>query len=181
MPVKARRIAFAGMLLALAEAVLYLASVLPISSGYLTLVASLTIGIVILIATPRFGLVFLGAALLLGWLILPDKAVLLLFAWAGTYQYFLERWQPKLLMKCPVWLVWVIKMVLVNLVLIPLLIYMPRLFLDEEAENAGILLPVFWLLWQFLTVAFDFMYFALKKKYGPRIAALVRGGAHHGG
>ncbi len=180
MSVKPRQIAYLGLLLALAEVILLLAGAVSLSSMSLAVLAALSVGIALMIAPPGYAAAYLAAAILLGIFILPDRSVLLLFAAVGCYQIFLETAQPWLLMRCPIWLVWVIKLVLFNAVMIPFLILEKELIL---APGEPIwLLPAFGIGMNIFIVIFDSLYFSLKRKYEPRIRAFLnrRGGSRNG-
>lgn len=180
MSVKPRQIAYLGILLALTEVILALAGTISISSMSFAVFASLSVWVALMITTPAFAGAYLAAAVILGFFILPDRSVLFLFAAAGCYQIFLETAQPWLLMRCPIWLVWVIKLGLFNAVLIPFLILERSLILAPGEPSW--LLPAFGIGMNILIVIFDSLYFSLKRKYEPRIRAFLNkgGGTRNG-
>ncbi len=161
-----------GVLLALCQILLVLAGTFSYSSLSLTLLAALTVGVAILIAGPGGGAAFFAAAMILGWFLTPDRTHLWLFAAVGGYQLFLETLQPRLLMRCPIWLVWVIKLVLFNLIFLPILLLVSQLFLEE---SPALLTVSFAVLANAVIILFDSLYFRLKFKYGPRIRAWIGG------
>ena len=172
MHLKTREIAFLGMLLALCQILLVLAGTFSYSSLSLTVLSALTVGVAILISGPGGATAFFAAAMILGWFLAPDRTHLWLFAAVGAYQLFLETLQPKLLMKCPIWLVWVIKLGLFNLIFLPLLLIVPQLFIEE---SPAFMTVVFAVLANVVMVLFDSLYFRLKFRYGPRIRAWIGG------
>ncbi|MBQ7916248.1 MAG: hypothetical protein IJ315_05620 [Firmicutes bacterium] len=172
MLLNARQVAYLGVLLAVCEVCLYMSAVLEINTLALLFVAACCVGISCILTTPVKGGIFLVAAILLGYLILPNKLYLITFAGLGVYILILEGVQPRMLLKWPVWIIWGIKLAVFNVVYVPLLIFVPQILYSGEV-SFGVFLALL-LADNAVMVGFDYLYLSLESKYGAQIQALIR-------
>ena len=95
MHVKARTLAFGGLLLALSVVFMALGSIIETSTLFLLAAASFFVGIVVREFGLRAGAAFYIAAVLLGFITAPNKFYVLTFAAMGFYIWGIEaawRW-----------------------------------------------------------------------------------------
>ncbi len=133
MHVKAKTMAFGGLLLALAVVCMALGSIIETSTLFLLAAASFFVGIVIREFGLRVGAAFYIAAVLLGFITAPNKFYVLTFAAMGLYIWGIEavfRWlekHPKAGNRRTVF--WISKYVIFNVMYIPIvLIFRNMLF-----------------------------------------------------
>ena len=133
MHIKAKTMAFGGLLLALAVVCMALGSIIETSTLFLLAAASFFVGIVIREFGLRVGAAFYIAAVLLGFITAPNKFYVLTFAAMGLYIWGIEavfRWlekHPKAGNRRTVF--WISKYVIFNVMYIPIvLIFRNMLF-----------------------------------------------------
>ncbi|MBM6750156.1 hypothetical protein H6A65_01380 [Mediterraneibacter glycyrrhizinilyticus] len=133
MHVKAKTMAFGGLLLALAVVCMALGSIIETSTLFLLAAASFFVGIVIREFGLKIGAAFYIAAVLLGFITAPNKFYVLTFAAMGLYIWGIEavfRWlekHPKAGNRRTVF--WISKYVIFNVMYIPIvLIFRNMLF-----------------------------------------------------
>ena len=158
--------------MAVCEVFLYLSSVLSMNTLALLFIAACCVGIASILTTPAKGGVFFAAVVLLGYFILPNKMYLLTFSGLAGYVLVLEGLQPKLLLRFPIWAVWVVKLMVFNAVYIPVLLFAPQLIYSGEI-SFGMFLILF-LAGNAVIILFDYLYVALENKYGAQIHALTK-------
>lgn len=171
--VEPRRTAYLGMLLAVCMILLYLSEAVTINTLIFIFLAACCVGMAYTIGSAISGSTFLAAAVLLGYFLLPDKESILTFIMMGVYVLFLEVIQPKLLVRCPIWMVWGLKLGLFNLFYVPMVLLLPQLFVEGEAS--GLISAVLIALGNLVAVMCDYLYMALKRKYAGRIQAWMKG------
>ena len=134
MHVKAKKMAFGGLLLALTIVCMVLGSVIESNTLFLLAAASYFVGIIIRETGMRTGAAFYIAAVLLGFIVAPNKIYVVSFAAMGFYilaaeQAFvmLGRTEARVNRKA---LFWAIKYIIFNILYIPALIVFQQLLLD---------------------------------------------------
>ena len=133
MHIKAKTMAFGGLLLALAVVCMALGSIIETSTLFLLAAASFFVGIVIREFGLRVGAAFYIAAVLLGGITAPNKFYVLTFAAMGLYIWGIEavfRWLEKHpLIGNRRTVFWISKYVVFNVMYIPIvLIFRDMLF-----------------------------------------------------
>lgn len=126
MHVKARKMAFGGLLLALSVVFMALGSIIESSTLFLLAAASYFVGIMIRETGIKTGAAFYIAAVLLGLMVAPNKMYVVSFAIMGFYILAIEqahrmlgRTKGKANRKV---LFWILKYLLFNVLYIPVLI-----------------------------------------------------------
>ena len=133
MHVKAKRMAFGGLLLALTVICMVLGSVIETNTLFLLAAASYFVGIVVRENGLTGGVAFYLAGILLGLLVAPNKLYVASYGAMGLYILGIE-WSWRLLGRTPektnrrVWF-WVIKYVIFNIMFIPMVIFFPKLLI----------------------------------------------------
>lgn len=142
MHVKAKKVAFGGLLLALTIVCMALGSVIETNTLFLLAAASYFVGIVIREMGMRMGLAFYLAAVLLGFLLAPNKLYVISFAAMGFYILAIEfawnllgRTQEKINRRV---LLWGVKYLIFNLLYLPMLLFFQQLLFGRN-------LPLLWL------------------------------------
>ena len=126
MHVKARTLAFGGLLLALSVVFMALGSIIETSTLFLLAPASFFVGIVVREFGLRAGAAFYIAAVLLGFITAPNKFYVLTFAAMGFYIWGIEaawRWlerHPQYRNRRMIF--WISKYIIFNIVYIPIAI-----------------------------------------------------------
>ncbi len=126
MHVKARSLAFGGLLLALSVVFMALGSIIETSTLFLLAAASFFVGIVVREFGLRAGAAFYIAAVLLGFITAPNKFYVLTFAAMGFYIWGIEaawRWlerHPQYRNRRMIF--WISKYIIFNIVYIPIVI-----------------------------------------------------------
>ncbi|OUP50083.1 hypothetical protein [Lachnoclostridium sp. An181] len=146
MHVKAKTMAFGGILLALSVICMALGSVIETSTLFLLAAASYFVGIVIREFGMKAGAAFYLADVLLGFLLAPNKFYVLSFAAMGLYILFAEGiWRlagkrEKMQKKS---LIWILKYILFNVMYIPVLFAFQELLFGGRTFSGGFLALVF--------------------------------------
>ncbi|HJA80911.1 MAG TPA: hypothetical protein H9776_04010 [Candidatus Mediterraneibacter intestinipullorum] len=126
MHVKAKTLAFGGLLLALTVIFMSLGSIIETSTLFLLTAASFFVGIVVREFGLKAGAAFYLAAVLLGFIIAPNKFYVLTFTAMGLYIWGIEavwRWlekRPQFRERRRIF--WISKYVIFNLIYIPIVI-----------------------------------------------------------
>ena len=142
MHVKAKTVAFGGLLLALSVVFMALGSIIETSTLFLLAAASYFVGIVIREFGLKTGLAFYLAAVLLGFITAPNKFYVITFTAMGFYILGIEtvwKWLEKRHeMNRRHTVFWISKYVIFNIVYIPIvLIFRDVLF--SQAISGGLL------------------------------------------
>ena len=144
MHIKARTLAFGGLLLALTVVFMALGSVIETSTLFLLAAASFFVGIVVREFGLRAGAAFYIAAVLLGFITAPNKFYVLTFAAMGFYIWGIEavwRW----LERHPQYrnrrmMFWISKYVIFNIVYIPIVtVFREMLFARAVSDTMMII------------------------------------------
>ncbi len=145
MHVKAKQMAFGGLLLAVTVVCMALGSVIETNTLFLLAAAAFFVGIVIREFGLRTGVAFYLAAVLLGFLVTPNKFYVITFAAMGFYIWGIEAvWiflakRPQMGHRMGIY--WFAKYVIFNLVYLPCLFGF-RSMLFQKAVSDQILLVV---------------------------------------
>lgn len=131
MHVKAKKIAFGGLLLALTMVCMALGSILESNTLFLLAAASYFVGIMIRETNMRSGAAFYLAAVLLGFMVSPNKLYVISFGAMGFYILVIEQTFRKIgSMKRKAnkrVLFWIVKYVVFNVLYIPVLVAFQQL------------------------------------------------------
>ena len=146
MHVKARTLAFGGLLLALTVVFMALGSIIETSTLFLLAAASYFVGIVVREFGLRAGAAFYIAAVLLGFITAPNKFYVLTFAAMGFYIWEIEavwRW----LEKRPQYrnrrmIFWIFKYVIFNIVYIPIVIAFREMLFARAVSDTMMIIVV---------------------------------------
>ena len=146
MHVKARTLAFGGLLLALSVVFMALGSIIETSTLFLLAAASFFVGIVVREFGLRAGAAFYIAAVLLGFITAPNKFYVLTFAAMGFYIWGIEavwRW----LEKRPQYrnrrmFFWISKYVIFNIVYIPIVIAFREMLFARAVSDTMMIIVV---------------------------------------
>lgn len=146
MHVKARTLAFGGLLLALTVVFMALGSIIETSTLFLLAAASYFVGIVVREFGLRAGAAFYIAAVLLGFITAPNKFYVLTFAAMGFYIWGIEavwRW----LEKRPQYrnrrmIFWISKYVIFNIVYIPIVIAFQEMLFARAVSDTMMIIVV---------------------------------------
>lgn len=147
MHVKAKVIAFCGLLLALSVLCMAMGSVLETSTLFLLAASSYFVGIVIREFGIKAGTAFYLADVLLGFIVAPNKFYVLTFAAMGFYVLAVEKtWD--ILGRCRSTLprrgiFWTVKYIVFNILYIPTVLFFQELLFARELPElvqAGVIL-----------------------------------------
>lgn len=140
MHVKARSLAFGGVLLALAVVFMSLGSIIETSTLFLLAAASYFVGIVIREFGLRLGATFYVAAVLLGMITAPNKFYVLTFSAMGFYIWGIEamwRWlERRSQYRNGRVLFGVFKFVIFDIMYIPIVIFFRELLFGKEIPSS---------------------------------------------
>lgn len=166
MHVKAKKISFLGLLLALAIILQLLGCIIEISTLSFLAASSFCLGIAIYEAGLTIGGGFFVASLALSFLFSPNKFYCLTYAALCIYIYFIELVRKKTpLIQHPI-ILWIIKLVFFNgAFFLPVLYFFPKLLFS---------VPIHWNFWicagiilagQIVLIFFDWIYRKLVPDY----------------
>lgn len=160
MYVKARKIAISGLLAAFSVLLILLSAVIETNTLFLLCGAAFCVGIAIREWGIRYGAAFLAACTLLGVMIAPNKIYCMTFAMMGLYLWLTENlWNfiaNSKKLKYRTFALWSGKYIIFNLIYIPLMIFVPQLFIAKKLE--GILWLAVWAAGQIGVLVFDKAY-----------------------
>lgn len=145
MHVKAKKMAFGGMLLALTIVCMLLGSIIETSTLFLLAAASFFVGIVLREFGEKTGIAFYLAGVLLGLIVAPNKFYVMSYAAMGIYILIIEL----------VWrrlgklseninrrrLFWIIKYIVFNVIYIPVVLFFQELLFAHQLST-GMLIGV---------------------------------------
>lgn len=134
-----KKLAFSGLTLALAVLAIVLSGILEINTLFLLTAAAYLVGIVVRECGIRFGTAFYLAAILLGFILAPNKLYCLTFAALGFYILAVEFLYPFLgRISSPSKrkaLLWAAKYAAFNLMYLPILLLMPTLLFPSGLSD----------------------------------------------
>ena len=150
MHVKAKQIAFLGLLTAFSVLVISLGAVLEVSTLFFLCGAAFCVGIAVREWGIRYGAAFLGASILVGLMVAPNKLYCITYGAMGLYLILSEILYRKMSgaknPKRQVRLLWLGRYLIFNGMFVPALIFVPQLFVEQRIESAMWL--VLWLVGQ---------------------------------
>ncbi len=168
----AKKLSFLGLLLACAVLLVILSGVLEFNTLFLLAGASFGVGIAIRECGLKFGFGFYIASILLSLFLAPNKFYCITFAAMGFYLVAAEfvyhklsyvKWETgkRLLF------FWIAKFLVFNIMFVPILIFMPRLFYQGEINT--LLFTAFIFIGQIIFVIYDKAYSYFQKFIWGRI------------
>lgn len=132
MHLNARKISFMGLLLSICVVLIILSGILEFNTLFLLAAASFCVGIAYRESKVQLAFGFYLAAIILGLILAPNKIYCITFAAMGMYVLILEYSYDQLVMiKTParrMRVAWIIKYITFNLMYIPAVFLLPRLF-----------------------------------------------------
>lgn len=167
MLLKAKTIALLGLMLAIAVVLVLLGSFIEMNTLFFLGIAGVTVGIAIREAGVRLGIGYYIAAVLLTFILGPNKLYCITFAGIGLYVVAVEIMRRTLLKKGSRILSGVVKFILYNIMYIPMLLLAPSFIYTGEL-NTWVLLLV-WVAGQILLLVFDYAYELFITKYWTSI------------
>ena len=156
----AKKIAVSGLLAALSVVLMYLSSVLETSSLFFIAAASFCVGVVVREWNFGGGTGFYIASVCLNFLLAPNKMYCITFAAMGLYLLLTEWLWRKIAdakeMKKRNLKLWIGKYVIFNLIYIPIIGFVPNLFVAKEISSQ--MLMVIWAAGQVAILVYDYAY-----------------------
>jgi hypothetical protein len=142
----AKKTAFLGLLLAVTVVLVVLSGIFDFNTLFLLAGASFGVGIAIRETNLRYGAGFYLGSILLSLLLAPNKLYCITYAAMGFYVVVYEFAYEKLTFVnhkiSRKSLFWMIKYIAFNLMYLPLLIFLPKLFFEGEISTKLILLLI---------------------------------------
>ena len=160
MHIKAKTMAFGGLLLALTVVCMALGSVIETSTLFLLAAASFFVGIVIREFGLKAGAAFYIAAVLLGFITAPNKFYVLTFAAMGLYIVIIEaawRFLGRSSRTQRQTIFWAVKYMAFNVMYIPMLIFFEELILGGQ-KLSPIMTAGIWIAGQIALFIYDRAY-----------------------
>lgn len=143
MHVGAKKMAFSGLLLALAVILIVLSGVLEINTLFLLAAAAFLVGVIIREFSLKYGTAFFISAVLLGFLIAPNKLYCVTFSLMTLYVLLSEaafvmigRMKTDKNRKV---IFWAVKFVIFNVIYIPVLFAFPKLLFAGDLSRCFII------------------------------------------
>lgn len=132
MHLNARKLSFLGLLLSICVVLIILSGVLEFNTLFLLAAASFCVGIAFRETGIQFAFGFYLAGLILGLLLAPNKMYCITYSSMGMYLLIIEYAYDKLLViqnpNSRRRVSWIIKYVVFNLMYIPSVLFLPKLF-----------------------------------------------------
>lgn len=186
MHVNGKRMAFLGLLLALNSFMIILSSVLEFNTLFLLIAAAFTVGIAMRESNIRLGVGFFIASILLWVIIAPNKIYGITYSVLGIYILLREiGWElidrAKSINHRRVWFL-ITRLLIFNIIYIPLLIFFPQLLRMGLMVNSTILpfdvmspvtILIFLLIGQIIFFLFDYVYVYFQGQVWNKIRAKV--------
>lgn len=145
MHVKAKKMAFGGMLLALTIVCMLLGSIIETSTLFLLAAASFFVGIMLREFGEKTGIAFYLAGVLLGLIVAPNKFYVVSYAAMGFYILVIELAWPRLGKLSETTnrkrVFWIIKYVIFNVIYIPAVLFFQKLLFAHRLST-GMLIAV---------------------------------------
>ncbi|HHV12671.1 MAG TPA: hypothetical protein GXX75_20560 [Clostridiales bacterium] len=141
MLLNSKKLAFLGLLLAVDGLLIILSGIIEFNTMFLLAAASFCVGIAIRESSKQIGLGFLLASILVGLILAPNKFYCITYGAFGAYILVIEYAYDKLVKVQDIrrrrLLFWVIKYITFNIMYVPLLFFLPKLFYQGEL-HAGL-------------------------------------------
>lgn len=155
-----KKLAVSGLLAAVSVVLMYLSSMIETSSLFFIAAASFCVGIVIQKCNLIWGGCFYVASLLLNFFLAPNKMYCITLAAMGLYILLTELLWKKIadaeVMANRNAKLWIGKYVIFNLIYVPILLFMPNLFLAKDVSETMFI--VLWAAGQAGIFVFDYIY-----------------------
>ena len=136
MLLNSKKLAFLGLLLAIDDLLIILSGIIEFNTMFLLAAASFCVGIAIRESSKQIGLGFLLASILIGLMLAPNKLYCITYGAFAIYILMIEYAYDMLIrvqdMNRRKILFWVIKYITFNIMYIPILIFLPKLFYQGE-------------------------------------------------
>lgn len=147
MHVNSKKIATAGMLVALTVVFMYLGTMLETNTLFFIVAASFCVGIAIREWGQGFGFVFLVASILINILLLPNKIYCITFSGMALYIWLVEFLWKKLADAQTIHhrtiKLWLGKYFIFNVLYVPALLFMPQVLFTKEISKGLMVLLLF--------------------------------------
>jgi hypothetical protein len=145
MLLRAKKLAFLGLLLAVTVILVILSGILDFNTLFLLAAASFCVGIAIRETSLILGVGFFIASILLSLMLAPNKLYCLTFAAMGLYLIITEfSWSRLIKITQGIkreTIFWIIKLIVFNIIYIPILIVSPKLIYQGEIDlKSGLIL-----------------------------------------
>ncbi|SHH67916.1 hypothetical protein SAMN02745135_01643 [Caloranaerobacter azorensis DSM 13643] len=164
-----KKVALGGFVVLLSVLCLYLASILPTNKIFFFCLSTIFIAAIVIEFKTYFSLITYGAISILGFMIIPNKLIMvpyvIYFGYYGIIKYYIEKINNILIE-------WIIKIVLFNLFVYATYIIAVNLFIS----NIDIKLPI-WiilLLLQVFFIIYDICYSLAIKYYKYKIRRFLK-------
>lgn len=160
--VSAKKMAFSGIMLALTVICIILSGIFEFNTLFLLAIAGFSVGIIIREFDLKLGTAYLIAAILLGFILAPNKLYCITFAAMGIYVLADEAmwlWVNKLTAKIRIngnVCMWIGKFIVFNIMYIPILLVFPQLLFAGKLSNNILLAAI--AVGQVVMVIYDFAY-----------------------
>ena len=160
MHVETKKVATAGLLVAFSVILMWLSSMIEMSTLFFISAASFCVGIAIREWGLKYGLAFGVASFLLNLFVTPEKLYCFTYGAMGIYIWFNEWLYFKLgesrkVRRRVLWL-WIGKYLCFNVIYIPILFFAPKLVFTGKIN--GLSVGLFWILGQIGLYVYDVAY-----------------------
>ncbi len=139
MLLNSKKLAFLGLLLAVDDLLIILSGIIEFNTMFLLAAASFCVGVAIRESSKQIGLGFLLASILIGLMLAPNKLYCITYGAFAFYILIIEYAYDLLIRVQNInqrkMLFWVIKYITFNLMYIPILIFLPKLFYQGEIHT----------------------------------------------
>lgn len=173
MHVGAKKMATAGLLVAVSVVFVWLSSIVESSSLFFIAGASFFVGVAIREWGLRFGFAFLAAGVVLNFLIAPNKLYCFTYVAMSVYLWVSELLFVKIAdaksLKHKTTALWLGKYICFNLIYIPVLVFFPSLLFSGKINGLFVVLMV--LLGQVVLFVYDIAYQYFQSQVWGRIRA----------
>lgn len=143
MHVSAKKMAFSGLLLALTVILIVLSGVFDFNTLFLLAAASFFVGVIIREFGLKYGVAFYIGAVVLGFLLAPNKLYCITFTAMALYVLVAEAafvWIGKMkTSKNRTVIFWIVKFLTFNIIYIPILFIFPKLLFAGDLSSAFII------------------------------------------
>ena len=175
MYVKSKKVAFLGLTMALSVILVILSGIIEMNTLFLLAVASCFTGMAITEYGIVAGAAYMTGSVLLSFILAPNK--LYVFTYAGMCLYLiLTEFVWKVILKCEYkkrnqWILAILKAVIFNAMYIPMLIWLPTLFIARKMSVTlfGILL----IAGQAVLILYDMAYHYFMNRYWLKIRRMI--------
>ncbi len=172
----AKRLAFLGLLLACAFLLVFLSGVIETNSLFLLAGASFTVGIALRENGLRFGIGFYIAAVLLAFLLAPNKLYCITFSAMGLYLVGIEYVWGKLDSARKIqnrnMVFWILKYGIFNVIYLPMLLFFPHIVYQGNINTIFLIILI--LAGQIALFVYDMAYHYFQKTIWNKIRGRIK-------